>query len=77
MALTAEGDVTTDVGGETFAGRWKVVDDQITVTFADEVKTVHLASQPPPLTEVAKEILSDLVGIHLTKRLGKDPGPAS
>jgi hypothetical protein len=67
MALTDEGDVTVQVGGKPFAGHWKSVGDAITVTFAEESKTVHLPSDPPPLTEVAKEILTDLVGIHLTK----------
>jgi hypothetical protein len=61
MGLRDEGQVTIRIDGSDHTGEWKAQKDTITVRYAMESETTHIGREPYPYTELAKQLLSELV----------------
>jgi hypothetical protein len=61
MGRRDEGTVTIEIDGIQHTGEWKAPKDTITVRYVMEVETTHIGSEPYPYTELAKQLLSELV----------------
>jgi hypothetical protein len=61
MGMRDEGTVTIEVDGLEHTGEWKSQKGTITVRYAMETETTHIGSEPYPYTQLAPQLLSELV----------------
>ena len=66
MALRNEGTVEIELDGRTYKGEWRIDRAMITVRYAMLQETTQVGNGPYPPTQLARQLLSELVNRYLS-----------